>query len=174
MLFILVLEAYSCEFHTGVHLELFYADNLMLIADTQEDCIANLMAWKAGMEIKGLRVNMKKSKCLVSGVGYDVLKQPSKYPCAVYCSGVGNKSIQCSQCMLWVLNRCSGITKRLVANPNYIFRRCNSETQSIDGRTVTEVDVDGIVLDVGAIFCYLYNMLCSGGWCDSVMTVRYC
>ena len=33
----------------------------MLIAFTQE-CISKLKAWKAGMESKGLRVNMKKTK----------------------------------------------------------------------------------------------------------------
>ena len=38
--------------------ELLYADDLMLITDTQEECISKLKAWKAGMESKGLRINI--------------------------------------------------------------------------------------------------------------------
>ena len=65
--------------------------------------------------------------------------------------------------MLWVHKTCSGITKQLVRDPNYICPRCKGESWPIDGRTVTEVDVDGTMLDVEATFCYLGDMLCSGG-----------
>ena len=67
LLFILVLEVLLCEFCTGVPWELLYADDLVLIADTQEECTSKLKAWKASMESKRLRVNMKKTKFLVSG-----------------------------------------------------------------------------------------------------------
>ena len=53
LLFIVVLEALSCEFRTVVPWELLYADDLVLIADAQEECISKLKAWKAGMENKG-------------------------------------------------------------------------------------------------------------------------
>ena len=109
LLFIRVLEALSREFRTGVPWELLYADDLVFIADTQEECISKLKAWKAGMESKGIRVNMKKTKFLVSDDGQDVFQKSGKYPCAVCCSGVGRNSILCSQCMLWVHKTCSGI-----------------------------------------------------------------
>ena len=72
LLFILVLEALSREFHTGVPWELLYADDLVVIADSLEECISKLRVWKAGMESKGLRVNMKKTKFLISGVGLNL------------------------------------------------------------------------------------------------------
>ena len=75
--------------------------------------------------------------------------------------------------MLWV-HKCSGITKRLVADSNSVCLRCKNESQPIDGRTVTEVDVDGTMLDVEAISCYLCDMLCSSGSCDSAIAVRCC
>ena len=75
LLFILMLEALSREFRTGLSWELLYTDDLMLIADTQEGCISKLKAWKAGMESKGLHVNMKKTKFLVFRDGHDVLKK---------------------------------------------------------------------------------------------------
>ena len=92
LFFILVLEALSREFRTGVPWD------LVIIADSLEEYISKLKAWKTGMESKGLRVNMKKTKFLLSGLGLDVLKDSGKHPCAVCRSGVGANSIQCSQC----------------------------------------------------------------------------
>ena len=122
LLFILVLEVLSREFRTGVPWELFYADDLVLIVDTQlwpRGVYLQAQVWKAGMESKWLRVNMKK-KFLVSGNDQDVLQKSGKCLCAVSCSGDCRNSILCSQCMLWVHKTCSGITKRLVTDPNYI------------------------------------------------------
>ena len=62
LLFILVLEALSRQFRTGVLWELLHANDLVVMADSLEKCIAKLKAWKEGMERKGLRVNMKKTK----------------------------------------------------------------------------------------------------------------
>ena len=72
LLFILVQEALSHEFRIGVPWELLYADGLVLIADTQEECISKLKAWEASMESKGLHVNMKKTP----GDGHDVASAP--------------------------------------------------------------------------------------------------
>ena len=69
LLFILVLEALSCEFRTGVPWELLYADDLAVIADTLEECVSKLKAWKEGMVNKGMKVNMKKTK-LVPVISY--------------------------------------------------------------------------------------------------------
>ena len=49
--------------------ELLYADDLVIISDNLEDCIARLKAWKSGLEKKGLRVNLKKTKIMCSGLG---------------------------------------------------------------------------------------------------------
>ena len=98
LLFILLLEALWREFHTNVPWELLYTDDLVLITDTQEECISKLKAWKVGMESKGLCVNMKKTKFLVSGDGQDVLQKSGKYSCAVCCSGVGRNSCATNVC----------------------------------------------------------------------------
>ena len=39
---------------------------------------------------------------------------------------------------------------------------------------MTEVDVSSTMLDVEATFCYLGDMLCPGGGCDSVIAARFC
>ena len=68
LLFILVLEALSCKFRSGLQWELLYADDLVLITDTQDECISRLKAWKAGMEIEGLYIIRKETEFMVSGV----------------------------------------------------------------------------------------------------------
>ena len=50
LLFILVIEALSWEFRTGVPRELLYTDDLTVIAETLEECITKLKAWTNGME----------------------------------------------------------------------------------------------------------------------------
>ena len=89
LLFTHVLEALSREFRTRVPWELLYAYDLVFFSDSLEECIAKLKAWKAGMERKGLRVNTKKTKLLISGRELDLLKDCEKFPCAVCHGGVG-------------------------------------------------------------------------------------
>ena len=86
-----------------------YADDLAVMADSLEECIAKLKVWKEGMEHKGLRVNMKKMKIMVLGLGLDLLCDSGASQ-----SGVGVNSIQCSKCRLWVHKKCSGVRGRMV------------------------------------------------------------
>ena len=133
-----------------------------------------LKALTAGMECKGLRVNMKKTKFMVNGADLDVLQKSDNYPCAVCCKGVGNDSIECSQCKLLVHKKCSGIIGRLVNVRNYICPRCKGESRPIYGIPMSQVDIEGTVLDVEDTFFYLGDMLCSGGGCDSAIVARCC
>jgi len=49
LLFIIVLEALSSEFRVGLPWELFYADDLCLIAETEEELMVKIKRWKEGM-----------------------------------------------------------------------------------------------------------------------------
>ena len=53
LLFIIVLEALSREFRAGVPWEDLYADDLVIIADSLEECVRRLLIWKEAMEKKG-------------------------------------------------------------------------------------------------------------------------
>ena len=75
LLFIIVLEALSREFRTGCPWELLYADDLMISAESMEELLVKLKTWKAEMKRKGLRVNMGKTKIMVSGPNLDLLKK---------------------------------------------------------------------------------------------------
>ena len=118
LLFIIVLEALSREFRAGVPWEDLYADNLVIIADSLEECVRRLLIWKEAMEKKGMRVNAGKTKVMICGTGLDLLQSSGEYPCAVCRTGVGNNSIYCNGCKLWVHKKCSGL-QRLTPNPDY-------------------------------------------------------
>ena len=97
LLFIIVLEALSREFWSGVPWDLLYADDRAVMADSLEECVTKLEAWKRGMESKGRRVNMTKTNLMVSGPGLVVLRDSGAFPCAVCKSGIRQNSIQCSK-----------------------------------------------------------------------------
>ena len=56
-----MLEALSQEFRAGVPWEDLYADDLVIIADSMDECVERLLTWKEAMERKGLRVNASKT-----------------------------------------------------------------------------------------------------------------
>ena len=69
LLFIIVLEALSREFRSGVPWEDLYADDLVIIAESFKECVRRLLTWKEAMEKKGLRVNAGKMKIMQYGPG---------------------------------------------------------------------------------------------------------
>ena len=162
----------SREFRTSVLWELLCADDLVLIAESLEECITKFEAWKSGMESKGLHVNSKTTKFMVSGIGLGQLRDSGAFPCGVCRTGVGANSILCSQCSFWIYKKCSGVIGRLSDNPEYICPRCQSTACPIDGRPINEVFVDKVKMDVVPSFCYLGDILSADGGCDLAVTTR--
>ena len=174
LLFIIVLEALSRDFRVGVPWELFFADDLVIIATSLEECVERVKAWKEGLESKGLHVNMTKTKFMASGLGLDILQDSGKFPCAVCRMGVGRSSIRCSKCNLWVhYKKCSGL-KTLSEDLSYECPRCRGVpgVRPVDGRPFKEVEVGDCVLEAVDRFCYLGDMLSVGGGCMAAATAR--
>ena len=67
LLFVIVMEAIFREFRVALPWELLYADDLTVIAETEEELIKRLNEWKENVESKGMRVNMNKTKVMISG-----------------------------------------------------------------------------------------------------------
>jgi len=89
--------------------ELLYVDDLVVIAETEEDSIKRLNEWKNNVENKGMRVNMNKTKVMISGERQKTLQKAARWSCGVCGRGVGSNSIQCTSCHKWVHKKCSGI-----------------------------------------------------------------
>ena len=174
LLFIIVLEALSRDFRKGVPWELFFADDLVIIATSLEECVERVKAWKDRLESRGLHVNMGKTKFMASGLELDVLRDSGKYPCAVCRSGVGRvSSILCSRCNFWVHKKCSGL-KTIAKDPTYECPRCRNEpgVRPIDCRPFKEVNVGDSVLEAVDSFCYLGDTLSAAGGCDAAAIAR--
>ena len=58
------MEALPREFRVALPWELLYADDLVVIAETEEDLIKRLNEWKDFVENRGMRVNMNKAKVM--------------------------------------------------------------------------------------------------------------
>jgi len=82
LLFVIVMEALSSEFRVALPWELLYADDLVVIAETEDDLIKMLYEWKDDMENRGMRVNMNKIKVImISGEWQNVRQHAARWPC---------------------------------------------------------------------------------------------
>ena len=72
---ILILFNYK-HVSTGLPWELLYADDLVVMAETEEE-----LSWKGEMEKKGLRINIGKMKVMCSELGKGRVNKSANYPC---------------------------------------------------------------------------------------------
>ena len=70
----------------------------MVSGQYMDELLAKLKTWRSEMEKMGSRVNMAKTKLMVSGSNLDVLRKSGKYPCGVCQAGMGRNAIQCEGC----------------------------------------------------------------------------
>ena len=73
--------------------ELLYADDLAVIAETEEELIKRLNEWKDNMESKGVTVNMNKTKVMISEERQMVRQKAVRWPCGVCSEGVSSNSL---------------------------------------------------------------------------------
>ena len=105
-------------------------------------------------EEEGIEGKCRKAKGHVLWYRPGPLAEFRGYPCAVYRTGVGNNSIHCNGCKLWVHKKCSGL-QQLAPNPDFRCEWCMGNARPIDGRPQSEVQVGPDKLEVVASFCYL-------------------
>ena len=150
--------------------ELLYADDLALTGESREEVGRMLTEWKSAMERRGLRINMEKTKMMISGCSEEVPVQSGQHPCGVCGSGVRANSILCTQCGKWCHKRCSGlqrITER--AAQVFVCPRCSRGPVSMAEAPLAIEDEEVGLVDH---FCYLGDMLSCEGGAERAVTVR--
>jgi len=65
-----------------------YADDLVVIGETEDDLIKSLNEWKDNMDNRGMRVNMNKINVMISGEWQKVTQKAVRWPCGVCGRGV--------------------------------------------------------------------------------------
>ena len=66
LLFVAVMEVVTRGVKEGLPWELLYADDLVLVAQSKEELREKVLRWKECMELKGLKVNIEKTKVMRS------------------------------------------------------------------------------------------------------------
>jgi len=77
---------------------------------------------------------MKKTKLIVTGPGLDVLPDSGVFPCDVYRDGVRSASSGCI--------RDAAVSRAELLQTQTVCPSCRGQTRLIDGRPVTQVEVD--------------------------------
>lgn len=164
LLFIVVLEEATRRDGGGDPWELLYADDLVLTAESMEEVEVMFREWKQMMEGRGLKVNMEKTKLMVTGKKIDEEVQRGRYPCGVCGLGVGRNSILCVVCNKWCHARCSRL-KNLSRIVGFRCSVCTEKRGEVRKRPKEEVmEVEGEVVEEVKQFRYLGDVLdCEGG-----------
>ena len=162
LLFKIVMEEATKDVRRGDPWELLYADDLVLTAESREGVTEMFKDWSRAMELRGMKVNVGKTKLLVSGKKSREPIFSGQYPCAVCNRGVGVNSRLCIGCDKWCHKRRSDLSS-FTGIASYTCPVCSGLRQQ------TSWTDESIVLDSGrleevSMFCYLGDMFdCEGG-----------
>ena len=74
LLFPIVVNVITENTRRGVVNELLYADDLVLMSKTMLDLKERFWNWKDALESKGLKINTRKTKVMVSGSEGELFK----------------------------------------------------------------------------------------------------
>ena len=170
MLLIMILEALSREFRSGLPWELLYEDDIGIITNSLEELEERYLAQKNNMESKGLRVNIGKTKIMKSGTNEGPVFASGKYPCGVCNKEVGRNSIYCSFYKHWLHKRCSGLKGRLTITSSFKCHGCLHSPEN--GNEAHKIKLGDV--DYGRVnkFCYLGDMLSAGGGAEASSITR--
>ena len=99
LLFTVVIDVVRNRVKVGTSQEILYADDLVLIAKTLAEPQKKFNIWKSALESKGLKVNLVKTKVMVSKIGQVTVKPSSKTdPCGICGRKTISKAVLCKQC----------------------------------------------------------------------------
>ena len=113
LLFAIAVNVISRNAREGLMNEIFYADDLVLMSESMENLKEKFLRWKEAFESKGLKVNLKKTKVMASGLKGEVLNSKVD-PCAKCGTRVMVNSVMCTKCGKWVHGRCANM-KRVIS-----------------------------------------------------------
>ena len=85
LLFFIVLDALSKEYRRTLPWEILYVDDLVIIAESLVGLDTRYAAWKHCLEDIGLRLNLAKTKVMISDVNQGPTFNSGKLPCGICC-----------------------------------------------------------------------------------------
>lgn len=168
LLFAIVMDEVTKSAKDGLPHEILYADDLVLMSDSMEGLREKFVKWRDSLEKKGMKVNISKTKAMVSGTEGELPKSKID-PCGVCGRRVMANSLLCCKCRKWIHGRCTK-WKKVTANlaQNYVCKKCTAMANGV----VEQVDemCDGVEKVNG--FCYLGDRINASGGSEAAVTAR--
>ena len=97
LLFAIAVDVISENAREGSMNEILHVDNLVLMSKSIENLKERFLKWKEAFESNRLKVNLKKTKVMVSGLKAEVLKSKVD-PCAKCGKRVMANLLMCTKC----------------------------------------------------------------------------
>ena len=104
LLFAIAVNVITENAREGLMNEILWADDLVLMSEGIENLKKKFLKWKDAFESKGLMVNLKKTKLMVSGSKGEVFHSKVD-PCAKCGKRVMANLVMCTKCGKWVHGR---------------------------------------------------------------------
>ena len=154
----------------GALSESMYADDLVLVSETTKGLRNKFLKWKEAFESKGLKVNLWKTKVMVSGsITKDGMSKSSVDPCGVYNLRVKANSVLCLQCGKWIHGRCAGVKSIIPKfSRHFTCRKCEGNIEEAVEQEEKLFDKMKTVRDL----TYFGDKISAGGGCEAAVTVR--
>ena len=97
-----------------------------------EELRENSDEWREAFESKGMRVNLGKTKLMVSGMEEETFDSKID-PCGVCRTRVLSNSVLCTACGKWVHTRCMDKKVAVHVNKNFVCKKCKSVVKNFKG-----------------------------------------
>ena len=124
LVFVIMVDVVTENVRNGLLSEMLYTDDLVLMSKTKAVLREKFWKWKEAFESKGLKVNIERTKVIVSGAEGEV--SVSKVdPCGNCGKRVMTNSLLCVKCRKWIHGRCAKakrVTPRL--GRDFVCGRC--------------------------------------------------
>jgi hypothetical protein len=89
-----------------------------LLSETKDQLLEKIRCWKAGLEERGLRVNIGKTKVMKCQARNGLKEGCGAFPCCICRRNVEKNSVECVVCKKWVHKKCSDVKGKLKRNQN--------------------------------------------------------
>ena len=74
LIFAIVVDAVTQQTRKGLLHEILCADDLVLMSENSEDLWERFQRWRGALESKGMKVNIRKTKMMVSGAEGEIVR----------------------------------------------------------------------------------------------------
>jgi hypothetical protein len=176
LLFIITMEEVTRGIRQGLPWEILFADDLVLMADTEDELRTKLLLWKETLEHCAMKVNTEKTKVMECNRKIRAQINTTngvKWPCAICSNGVGANSIQCTRCQMWVHRKCSGVVRPLskLSGP-FVCAKCTGQIQTATANDSGFQLNNGLTLEKVVAFSYLGDTVQANGGAQQAVRAR--